>query len=310
MIVYLTQLKNMVRPIFSAADQQTNYFKIFVQSLVAKFQPLQIICFAKTSSVTQSSGCFQDQNNSYHCNYCLLMVTESNTRLDHEAQNFANTHFQHGIISILCHGQESVLEAIKANNRFFISIYNSGQLLYSQNGMSQFDFTTKFIPTQSAKKAQQHYNQKMPLAEGFLRGAAECLAQMDYNVSTFMLHQVVEQCCILLIGVHLSYRSEIHHLLRLLHLCSAFSEKPIKTFLTGSPEDERLFSLLMKSYSDSRYGNGFIVSERDARSIHDRVNTFVNLVKEMCTEKIELMEQEVVLYQQAKAENVLELAHL
>jgi HEPN domain-containing protein len=297
----------MVRPIFSATDQQTNYFKIFVQSLVAKFQPLQIICFAKTSSIIQSSGCFQDQDNSYNCNYCLLMVTESNTRLDHEAQNFANTHFQHGVISILCHGQESVLEAIKANNRFFISIYNAGQLLYSQDGMSQIDFSPKFIPTQSAKKAQKHLSQRMPVAEGFLRGAAECLAQMDYNVSTFMLHQVVEQCCILLIAVHLSYRSEIHHLLRLLHLCSSFSERPIKTFITGSTEDERLFSILMKSYSDSRYGSGFHVSEQDAKSLHQRVNTFVNLVKEMCTEKIEGLEQEVILYQQAKSEYVLEM---
>ncbi|WP_158797512.1 HEPN domain-containing protein [Pedobacter sp. L105] len=286
--------------ILSSADQQANYFKSFVQCLVNQFQPLQLFCFSKTSVLTETNGCFKDQENAHRCNYCLLMVTESNTRIDHEVQDFTNFHYQHGTISILCHGQESILEAIKANNRFFMTVYTHAQLLYSHDGMSNFDFTGKFIPSQSAKKAQKHFDHRMPLAEGFLRGAGECLTMQDFNISTFMLHQVVEQCCILLIRVHLSYRSEIHNLLRMLRLCGAFSERPIKTFLSGSTEDERLFNLLMKSYSGSRYGNGFSVAGHDAQCLYDRITFFVTLTKEMCLAKIEELAHEALLYQELK----------
>ena len=136
--------------ILSATEQQAIYFKTFVQRLVEKFQPLQVFCFAKTNLVSETTGCFKDQQHSFHCNYCLLLVTETNTRIDHEVQDYVNFHYQHGEVTILCHGRESILEAIKANNRFFMTVYTTGQLLYSYDGMSHFDFTGKFIPTQSA----------------------------------------------------------------------------------------------------------------------------------------------------------------
>lgn len=289
--------------ILSAADQQANYFKTFVKSLVEKFQPLQLFCFAKTNLLSETNGCFRDQENTHHCNYCLLMVTETSVRIDHEVQEFTNVRYRKGNVSIICHGQESILEAIKANNRFFMTVYTSGKLLYSHDGMSHFDFTGKFIPTQSANKAQKHFNHRMPLAEGFLHGAGECLAKKDFNISAFMLHQVVEQCCILLIRVHLAYRSEVHNLLRMLRLCGSFSDKPIKTFLSGNREDERLFDLLMKSYSGSRYGTGFSVSGDDAQSLFDRTSFFVSLVKDMCRAKIEELEHGGLLYKELKGES-------
>lgn len=289
--------------ILSATDLQTGYFKSFVHNLVEKFQPLQIFCFAKSKVIGEATGCFKDQQNKRNSNCCLLMVTETNTRIDHDVQEYSNSQHLHGRIAIICHGQETILEAIKANNRFFMTVCTTGQLLYSHNGMSNFDFTGKFIPTQSAKKAQKHFCHRMPLAEGFLRGAGECLTKEDYNVSIFMLHQVVEQCCIVLIRVHIAYRSEIHNLLRMLRLCTAFSERPLETFLSGSPEDERLFSLLMKSYSGSGYGDGFKVGAQDAHNLYHRVSAFVDLVKEMCGAKIEESEHEALLYKELKGES-------
>jgi HEPN domain-containing protein len=293
--------------ILSAAEQQAIYFKTFVQQLVEKFQPLQLFCFSKTNLLTETKGCFKDEQQIHQSNYWLLMVTQTNTRIDHEVQDYANFHYQHGMISILCHGREAILESIRANNRFFMTLYTTGQLLYSHNGMSHFDFTGKFIPTNAAVKAQKRFDQRMPLAEGFLRGAAECLNKQDYKVSVFLMHQVTEQCCILLLSVHIAYRSEIHNLMRMLRLCSSFSDKPLQTFISGSFEDERLFSLLMKSYSGSRYGNAFSVTEQDAHSLFHRVCSFVTLAKEMCGAKIEELEHEALLYKELKGESELKI---
>ncbi|MBB5639096.1 HEPN domain-containing protein [Pedobacter cryoconitis] len=289
--------------ILSSADEQANHFNEFVKSLAQKFQPLQVFCFAKKCILNETDGCFINRHISHHCQYCLLVVTETSTRIDHEVQNFANTHFKSGVVTILCHGQESISEAIKANNRFFMTVYTIGQLLYSHDGMTQFNFSQRFIPTQSAKKAKKHFAQRMPLANGFLRGAAECLTNQDFNITTFMLHQVIEQSCIVLIKVHMAYRSEIHNLNRLLNLCKCFSDKPYQMLLSGSSEDERLFDILIKSYSEARYGDHFSVDESDAQQLYDKVTSFVALTNTMCKEKIQKLENEAVLYRNIPQES-------
>ena len=287
----------------SPADEHSIYFKTFVKSLIQKFEPHQVFCFAKKSLLEQSNGCFIDSGTDHNCHYCLLIVTETTTRIDHEIQEFANVHYKHGVITILCHGKETILEAIKANNKFFTTVYSTGHLLYSHDGMTQQDFPVRFIPTQAGIKAKKQLNHRMPLIEGFLTGANQCLINGQYNVCAFMLHQAVEQCCIVLIRVHMAYRSEIHNLKRLLNLCNCFSNQPFKTLLSGSSEDERLFAILIKSYSEARYGDHFSVESEDAEQLYNRITDFVDLAKIMCKEKIQKLENEAVSYKRVTQES-------
>ncbi|WP_442587183.1 hypothetical protein ACSBL2_14170 [Pedobacter sp. AW31-3R] len=65
--------------------------------------------------------------------------------------------------------------------------------------------------------------------------------------------------------------------------------------LTGSAEDHRLFNLLTKSYSESRYGSGFVVVEQDVQSLYQRINQFMGLAKRMCRRKIEVLKHEAAV---------------
>jgi len=280
----------------SQAAEHASYFKNFIRTIVDRFQPLQIFCFAKSASFNELNGCFINPKAKHTCNYCMLVVTENATRIDHEVQEFCNTYYQNGIITVICHGKETVANAIKENNRFFSTVCSKGQLIYSHDGMSNFDSSIPFVSPQSAIKAQKHLSHHLPLAEGFLNGAGECLAKEQFTVCVFLLHQVVEQCLIALIKVHLAYRSEIHNLKRMLGICRAFSDEPLKTLLSGSAEDHRLFGILTKSYSGARYANTFSVCEEDAKALHQRVSAFLNLTKIMCKDKIAQLDIEVASY--------------
>lgn len=271
------------------------HFRDFIQRLAQKFDPLQIFSFSKNIFTQKTQGCFNESPGNFKCGYCLLVVTETPTRIDYEMQDFANTYYRHGTITIICHGRQSVMDAVQHNSRFFISVLTSGKLLYSNDGLLDGNPIPPFIPTKGAIKALKHYEHRMPLADGFLMCASECLEKEQFGICAFMLHQAVEQACICLVRVHIAYRSEFHNLYRLLRLCQCFSEKPFLLFLS-TPEDERLFDVMAKSYSGSRYKDDFMVSRTDAESLYQRVAPFLLLVKKMCDDKIELLDQEAALH--------------
>ncbi|PWS33222.1 HEPN domain-containing protein [Pedobacter paludis] len=271
------------------------HFREFTQRLAQKFEPLQIFNFSQNRYTHTSKGCFNESLVSFKCDYCLLAVTESATRVDYEMQDFANTNYRQGTITIICHGKQSVMDAVQHNSRFFISVLATGKLLFSKDGLLDGDPIPPFIPTKGAIKALKHYEHRIPLADGFLMCASECLEKEQFGICAFMLHQAVEQACICLVRVHIAYRSEFHNLYRLLRLCQCFSERPFQLFLSTA-EDERLFDVMAKSYSGSRYKDDFTVSRQDAENLYQRVASFLLLVKKMCDDKIELLDQEAALH--------------
>ncbi|NTE02112.1 HEPN domain-containing protein [Agrobacterium tumefaciens] len=266
------------------------HFREFIQQLAQKFEPLQIFSFSQNSYTHHSQGCFNNNQSYFKCNHCLLVVTETATRIDYEMQDFANSYDQHGTITIICHGRQSVMDAVQQNSRFFISVLTYGKQLYSKNGLLNNDPISAFIPTKGAIKAIRHYEHRIPMADGFLMCASKCLEKEQFEICAFMLNQAVEQACICLLRVYIAYRSQFHNLYRLLRLCTCFSEQPFQLFLS-TPEDERLFEIMAKSYSGSRYKDDFSVSRQDVAHLYQRVASFLLLAKAMCNEKIERLDK-------------------
>jgi len=272
----------------SSEAEHVVHFREFIYRLVQKFEPLKILSFSQNSYTHYSQGCFNDNQSHFKCDYCLLAITETATRIDYEMQDFANTYYQNGTITVISHSRQSIIEAVQQNSRFFIGVLRYGKLFYSKDGLLDSEPIPGFVPKKGAIKAIRHYEHRIPLADGFLMCASECLEKEQFGICAFMLHQAVEQTCICLVRVHIAYRSEFHNLYRLLRLCTSFSEKPLQLFLS-TPEDERLFDIMAKSYSGSRYKDDFTVSRQDAESLYQRVASFLLLAKVMCNKKIELL---------------------
>ncbi|TCD11592.1 HEPN domain-containing protein [Pedobacter frigidisoli] len=214
------------------------------------------------------------------------MIMESSTRNEHEAQDFCRSKFNEGKITILSHGNETIKERIKKNNRFFITILNQGRLLYNNTGVLAQDTEIEFDPSQNFEKAKKHFEHRIKLAQGFLDAAEDSYANQHYAIAVFLTHQVIEQCTIALIREHLAYRSDIHHLGRQLDLCCCFSEELSNLFRT-TKDDLSLFEILLRSYSQARYKDTFKVDSEDADKLISKAYAFFKLTKEICTNKID-----------------------
>lgn len=271
----------------SSIDDHTFYFKAFIHQLVQTFKPLQICNTFKNTNNEGINNHFKETNVTLYCNCCLLSVSQSNTHIDHEVQNFANKNYEHGRITILSHGKENIEQDTIAGNRFFITVCCTPKLMCSNNGNC-------FTPIEAAIKASEHFNHRMTLADGFLTEAKECISTEQPNLCVFMLYQAAEQSCIALLRIHLGSRSEIRGLLYLLRLCCCFSPAPLEMFLSGSPDDERIFEILLKSYSVVRCKNTFKISTDDSCLLYNKVTAFVTLAKVMCEDFIAQLTQRTI----------------
>jgi len=275
------------------SHSQLSYLQNFIELLVEKYRPLRVVCFGRTSSTKQNIGCFMEPWEKEHCHHFLLMVTESATRIEHEVQDFANGHFLDLDITIIVHGQKNVEAAIEANSRFYCTVFEHGELLYKSDGLFM-ERPVSYVAIRAEEKAREHMYNRIPLAHGFITGATKCIEEEQFNVSVFMLHQAVEQCCIALIRIFIGYRSDVHNLYRLLRLCASFSSMPSQFFLNGNKDDEELFDVLVKSYSAARYNDSFDIEPEIAGQLLRKVSTFFRLAKRMCKSKVEQLEREAL----------------
>lgn len=278
--------------ILKTDQDRAAHFKSFIQQLVERFQPTRIISFGTHTLQQEIEGPFAHKQIK-HRHYCLLICTESLTRIDYEVQDFANAHYHNGQITIVCHGESTLAEGIESNNRFFITALTQGKPIYTKDGYVDIESNQGYNSSKSLKKAERHFFHRISLATGFLASAEESLTRGQNNIATFLLHQAVEQSCSLLIRVHIDYRSEFHNLHRLLGLTRCFSDEPINLLIGDRPSDRRLFDILIKSYGQARYAPEFVVAQKDAEELYTKISAFVELAKTMCATKMEALANEV-----------------
>jgi uncharacterized protein len=290
-----------------AEDQQE--LQGIITKLVQQFQPEKIICFGCVSSKKDSYSCFAEAAPESCNHYFLLVVTAPGKRIEHDVQSYASNHFTKGKMTVLAHRYETIEKALSRQSRFFCSVFREGKLLYVANGFVTMPTLSEVCPRRAAEKARTHFHNRFDLAQGFFCAAGNALENGYFNCAVFLMHQVVEQSCRALIRVYMAYRSDIHHLGRLLDLCSCFSPEPARVFAGNTQEDTRLFSILAKSYLEGRYKDEFQVDEADARLLYRKVKCFMELTKDLCFKRIEALETKALLAEAHIQSDSEELIH-
>lgn len=268
------------------------HFNAFLEKLVAQFKPLQIYLYAELKK--------QELCNSIFCNvqaqeqdiYYLLIITEGSTRIENGIQGFAYQHYPESRVMIHAHGKETLKCNISQSNFYFTSVLNSGLLLYSADGKLNLEEVPEPKPERRLAQAQVHWKHRGKMAQGFLAAADRVLEEGHESVTLFLLHQVIEQACIGLIWVFMGYKSDMHNLRRLLYVCGCFSKKPMQHFM-GTPENDALLSIIMKSYSEARYRESFSLADKSIYRFVELVESFMELAESMCNEKFDALENQL-----------------
>ncbi len=268
-------------------EEQSNELASMIETISQKYGLTHIFCFARKGTMTNNFSRFGDFPTYIDLHFFFLFITKGSERVEHEIQDYINSHYKSFKVTALSHSLENVRNAVSQGSRFFIATCLGGMEMYhDKENHLDVEFPT-LNQSNTLEKAERRFHDHLKMSTGFLYSAVNCIRMEEYfENGVFMLHQAVEQACIALIKVHTGYRIDLHNLNRLLNLCKCFSDKPAAMLLGEDDESVRLFKILRESYGDTRYSEDFKVGQDDAIKILDRVDAFVNVAENLCLDWI------------------------
>ncbi|WP_442587454.1 HEPN domain-containing protein [Pedobacter sp. AW31-3R] len=265
-----------------------------MEKLIDRYSPDRIICFGRRVMSSLYKGVFMPGCKIKQYHYFLLMVVDEEGNIAHEVQEYMDSSFMDGKITILVYHKEAVASFLQKGSFFFCKTMEEGQLLYSKRGLVINDV----IPLDSSSKSDQQlhamkrFMYRYPMAEAFQDSAIECYQEEKYGASVFLFHQAIEHSCKALLNVYLDLRPDIHHLGWLIDLTVCFVDELNAIFPRETEEERRLFSVLQNSYFQMRYDDEFEVSKLDATQVYNQANEFMYVVKNLCRLKMPVLKLE------------------
>lgn len=118
---------------YYVTEEQAAEMNELIETLAQKYDLSHIICFARKGVIANNFSAFADIPSCLGLHYFLLFVTKGSERVEHEMQDYINTHYKSFSVTAISHSFESMCNAISQGNRFFIAAYIGGLEMYYDN---------------------------------------------------------------------------------------------------------------------------------------------------------------------------------
>ena len=93
--------------------------------------------------------------------------------------------------------------------------------------------------------------------------------------------------------VYILYSPKNHDLDELIRSCKAYTTELCNAFPRNTPEEERLFDLLQRSYIESRYNPDFEITKDDIRALVPKVEQLKQIVEKVCRERFDYYDSRI-----------------
>lgn len=275
----------MIKAIPYITEDQSGALNSLIGKITEEINAEKIICFGSRTTHNLIWSSFleaADEVSSIECDLLILTNEKAKAKRDEFLNIVMKENTPALKFTVLVHGIEAVNEALRKGSYFFSTVLQKGVLLFDSEAIS---LNTSKVITQSASELEVYWRRRHRLSSNFLNGATHALEQGWNDQAMFLLHQAVEHTCTTLIKVYLGYKTSTHKLSKLLSLVENFSLYSITMFPRITKDEVRLFNLLEKAYSDSRYDDKYAVSMETANALKTEVDDFMKMAEQLFERK-------------------------
>lgn len=265
----------------------------FKEALIPRFAEIEmIILFGSYARGKYVEDKYMENGNTYEykSDYDLLIILSKNGHANSETLTQSiSTRLKELKLSApvhpIYHGMEFVNHELSEGSYFFGDIKKEGILLFTTNRYQLAD-KRDMSATEMQAKAQRDFDNWFDSANGFYKGFDFFMAEKDYKIAAFQLHQATERYYGAIQLVFTGYKPKTHDIEDLGALAKACDMEFDKVFPKASKQEHDRFELLKKAYVDARYNMDYKISKEDLEYLSERVRLLRKLMDEICREKI------------------------
>ena len=183
--------------------------------------------------------------------------------------------------------------ALEHGSLYFVEHCCLGFTLFAHSeGENIMDYKNLALNT-LLKRAVRHYNTEMQKIDAFIKAADKLIAEKQYGIATFNLHQAFELTFRFIEQMCLGKSKITHSIISHIKYCDPFFPK-FKPFSDVSKIDKsELLILLEHAYSVARYGDEYQISEVQVRNIRAEFNGFFKEVDALYNKHLSYCKQQI-----------------
>ena len=224
----------------------------------------------------------------YVSDYDFLVVTKDNKEkvYDQESKILDKVHRYKPPVNLEIREVDYINEGLEWGQYFFSDIVREGIALYN-TGKEQFVEPRVLDSEEERKISQQYYDTWYKRGKGFISGIDAYIANGEFNIGAFILHQAAESFYYTALLVFTGYKPKTHNLRKLRKQTKNISEELFLVFPENNKSEEHLFELLRRGYVDARYKDDYSITLEELTTLTARLRKMQELVERISKERIE-----------------------
>jgi predicted nucleotidyltransferase/HEPN domain-containing protein len=184
-------------------------------------------------------------------------------------------------VSFIVHSRREVNEALHKGQYFFRDIRKEGIVLYELDDEPLAE-PRPLSPKEAYEIAREHFQDRMPHAQGFLKGFHFYLREGNDKLAAFELQQATEHAYAALLLTFTNYCPPSHNIKFLRSLAEEQDRRLSEAWPRDARGDRAWFNRLSEAYVKARYSKHYTISAEALRWLGERVAILHKLVEAAC----------------------------
>ena len=196
-------------------------------------------------------------------------------------------------VSFIVHSLREVNTYLKEGQYFFSDIRKEGIVLYELDD-APLDEPRPLDPVDRLRVANEHFQQRYFNASRALETSRLQLQKSEEDErwrkdAAFSLHQALEQAYACVLLTLTNYGPPSHNIKFLRSLAEGQDRRMAAAFPRDQHRERAWFNTLNEAYVKARYSKHFEISEEALVWLHERTAVLLDLVKEVCAERLQTL---------------------
>lgn len=184
-------------------------------------------------------------------------------------------------VSLIVHSLREVNTLLKEGRYFFVDVRRDGVVLYQLDD-EPLAMPGRITAEEARQMASAYFDDRLPHARKFLKGAAFYHAEQDLKESAFLLHQAIEQAYSTLLLVLTNYSPPSHNIRFLRGLAEGQAEDLADAWPRNQQRYVSWFNVINEAYVKARYSPHFEISGEALQWLLERTELLISRIETVC----------------------------